>query len=166
MPIDFFTSGCKSTTSKDNFGLCDDPPPANDPAYIDEVSPEKWIAEVENKDEVSIDFHAIDNCVEVLRPNGEKENRCDCILHYGDSLIFVELKDRASTRWLAKGSKQISAMLNRFKENHDMSSFDKVEAYVCNKQKPLARTGNNVAAQRFKDETGLTLRTDRKIKIE
>ncbi len=166
MPVDFFSAGCKSTTSKDKFGLCDDPPPANNPAYIDEDSSEQWIAEVENKSEIPVDFHAIDNCIEILRPNGEMESRCDCMLHYNNSLVFAELKDRGYRGWISKGSKQISNTLRIFKENYNIEEFDKVEAYVCNKQRPLAITGFNTTVQRFKDETRLTLKPDRNIKIE
>ncbi len=166
MPVDFFISGCKSTTSKDKFGLCDDPPPAKNPAYIDEDSPEKWIAEVKNLSKISVDFHAIDNCIEILRPNGEMGSRCDCMLHYDKSLIFVELKDRGHGGWIAKGSKQISNTIRIFKQSNDIDDYDKVKAYVCNKQRPLAITGTNTTAQKFKDETGLTLKLDRNIKLE
>jgi hypothetical protein len=166
MPIDFFVSGCKSATVKDKFGLCDDPPPAKNPAYIKEDTPDDWIAEVDNKNEISVELYAIDNCIEVLRPNGEMESRCDCMLHYSNSLVFAELKDRASRGWLAKGSSQVSTTINKFKENHNINDFDKVEAYVCNKQRPLAITGINTTVQKFKDETGLILKSDRNIKIE
>ncbi len=166
MPVDFFTSSCKSGTAKTKFGLCDDPPPATNPAYIDELTQEKWIAEVINKNEISIDFHAIDNCIDIKRPNGEMESRCDCMLHYNNSLIFVELKDRVSSGWLAKGGDQVSITICKFKEFHNINVFDKVEAYVSNKQRPLAITGYNTVAQKFKDKTGLTLKPDRNISIE
>lgn len=166
MPVDFFISGCKSTTSKNKFGLCDDPPPAKNPAYINEDIPENWIAEVENKEEISVDFHAIDNCIEILRPNGEKESRCDCMLHYKNSLVFAELKERGYSGWISKGSKQISNTIKIFKENHNINDFDKVQAYICNKQRPLAIIGSNATVQKFKDETGLTLKPDRNIKIK
>ncbi|MCT4602637.1 MAG: hypothetical protein N4A59_07040 [Marinifilum sp.] len=166
MPVDFFISGCKSTTTKDQFGLCDDPPPANNPAYIDEDSSEKWIAEVKNAGEILVNFHAIDNCIEILRPDGSMESRCDCMLHFNNSLIFAELKDRGYRGWIAKGSKQISNIIRIFKENYNVNEYDKIEAYICNKQRPLARTGTNTTVQKFRDETGITLKLDRNIKLE
>ncbi len=167
MPVDFFIPGCKSTTTKDKFGLCDDPPPAKNPAYINENTPGKWIAEVENNSEIPVDFHAIDNCIKLLRPNGEPESRCDCMLHYKNSLLFVELKDRAYRGWISAGSKQVANTIQKFKENHNTTDFDKIEAYICNKQRPLAITGVNETAQRFKDKTdGLTLRVSRTINID
>jgi hypothetical protein len=36
MPINFFVEEAKTTSSYLKFGLCDDPPPAQNPAYIDE----------------------------------------------------------------------------------------------------------------------------------
>ncbi len=166
MPIDFFISGCKSTTAKDKFGLCDDPSPAKNPAYIDENSSENWIAEVDNVGEILVDLHAIDNCIEILSPNGEMESRCDCMLHFNKSLIFAELKNRGYRGWIAKGSKQVSNSIRIFKENHDIGDYDKVEAYVCNKQRPLAITSISTTVQKFKDETGLNLKIERNIKIE
>jgi len=166
MAIDFFIYGCKSTTVKDRFGLCDDPPPSKNPAYIEENTPEDWVAVVENKNVISVDLHAIDNCIEILRPNGELESRCDCMLHYNNSLVFAELKDRASRGWLTKGSSQLTITIRKFKENYNIEDFDKVEAYVCNKQRPLAITGSNTIVQKFKDDTGLILKPDRNIKIK
>lgn len=166
MPVDFFISSCKSTTVKNKFGLCDDPPPATNPAYIDEYVQDKWIAEVINKNEITVDLHAIDHCIEIKRPNGEMESRCDCMLHYNNSLIFIELKDRASSGWLKKGGDQVSITIRKFKEFHDTNIFKKMEAYVCNKQRPLAITGMNTVTQKFKDETGLILKPDRKVIID
>ncbi|MCF8362774.1 MAG: hypothetical protein K9G70_09155 [Prolixibacteraceae bacterium] len=165
MPVNFFIYGCKSTTSKSKFGLCDDQHNEKKPAYIDENIVHKWIAEVENRNMISVDFHAIDNCIEILKLNGGMEKRCDCMLHYNNSLIFAELKDRGYRGWIARGSSQISKTIKIFKENHDINYFDKVEAYICNKQRPLAILGINTTAQKFKDETGLTLNINRKIKI-
>ena len=93
------------------------------------------------------------------------ESRCDCMLYFNNCLIFVELKDRTSSGWLKKGADQISITFNKFKEFHDCSNYEKVEAYVSNKQRPLAITGMNTIADKFKDETGLTLKAERNIKI-
>lgn len=165
MPVDFFITLCKSTTANKEFGLCDDPNQPVDPAYIDISSKERWIGKVDNRDGISVDFHAIDNCIDIRRANGEMESRCDCMLYYNNSLLFVELKDRASMGWLKKGRDQVLITINKFKEFHNINDYDKVEAYVCNKQRPLAITAINTIMQRFKDETGLTLKADRNIII-
>lgn len=35
MGINFFDANCQGRTNQSKFGLCDDPPPAKNPAYID-----------------------------------------------------------------------------------------------------------------------------------
>jgi len=44
MPIDFFKPSCKTNSNSIKFGLCDDPPPDANPAFIDEMDQSKWIA--------------------------------------------------------------------------------------------------------------------------
>jgi hypothetical protein len=44
MRINFFDINCQSKTNQPKFGLCDDPPPSNSPAYIDTDDCSKWIA--------------------------------------------------------------------------------------------------------------------------
>ena len=61
MVVDFNKKGCVETTCKAIFGICDDPPPANDPAYLDFLDSEKWIAWVDNEHQKDIIFTAIDH---------------------------------------------------------------------------------------------------------
>lgn len=165
MSIDFFKECCKTTSKNNKFGLCDDPPPANNPAYIDESDEPKWIAEVQNINETLVGFYAIDHCVDIFKSDGEMESRCDGMLHHENNLTFVELKDRGSRGWLSKGRDQLTITVSAFKSAHDINAFDEVVAYICNKQRPLAITGNNTEVQRFKDDTGFLLRPDRNIII-
>ncbi|MFN5894258.1 MAG: hypothetical protein ACK45Z_16760, partial [Dolichospermum sp.] len=109
MSINFFKSTCQSQTNQYKFGLCDDPNKDKDPAYIDTVDCSKWIAIVENNQEIEVIFTAIDNCIEILRSNGERENRCDGMLTYNNHIIFVELKERKYTNsvWIDEGENQL-----------------------------------------------------------
>lgn len=179
MPIDFFTAPCgrqdgnckkpgiicKSTTAISEFGLCDDPPPSNFPAYIDTENQAKWIAVVKNPDLKEVTFKAIDNCVPLIRADGQSESRCDGMLEVENTLKFIELKDRGTSHWLSKGRKQLTVTIQIFRANHEISKYKKVEAYVCNKQRPLAVTGNNTEVQQFKNDTGLLLKASRSISI-
>jgi hypothetical protein len=173
MPINLFDSACKTSSDATLFGLCDDPPPATNPAYIDETDSTKWIAEVENNGGIVVDFYAIDHCVEILRPNGEMESRCDGMLHYGTNLTFVELKNRGGSGWLSGGIEQLTKTIETFKNNHNVNKFNLKEGYVCNKQRPLAVRSIGAMAEKFKDETaillgnsGLLLKADRNIEIK
>lgn len=167
MSIDFFKRVCKFTSNKNEFGLCDDPSPSANPAYIDEVDASKWIGEVKNLEEKQFDFYAIDHCIDLLKPNGKMDSRCDGLLHHDNSLIFVELKQRKikGSEWIKDGRKQLKITIDHFKTNHDIKSFEKVVAYVCNRYKPKVNMGHSVQLQMFKDETGFILRAQKSIII-
>jgi len=180
MPIDFFTAPCaevagncktagivcKGTTNVDEFGLCDDPPPATLPAYIDTVDKNKWIAIVNNAVAKDVTFKAVDHCVTILRPDGTRENRCDGLLTYDNNIIFVELKDRAYSGWLGGARNQLTKTINVFAAEYNIATYNLVEVYVSNKLKPLTNAAHNIEKQKFKDETGLTLTVQREIIIQ
>ncbi|MCB9036883.1 MAG: hypothetical protein H6557_09715 [Lewinellaceae bacterium] len=165
MAINFLDTNCRTESNKGQFGLCDDPPPAADPAYIDETDASKWIGIVNNHTRINIEFYAIDNCVTVLRADGSLESRCDGLLSYQENLIFVELKPRGGGQWLKKGREQLTITINRFKLEHDITVFNKVEAYVCNNLRPLAHSGQASNIQKFRDDTGLILRGQQTINL-
>jgi hypothetical protein len=166
MQIVFFDDSCKTTTNNVIFGLVDDPAPSTNPAYIDEVDANKWIAEVINRSQFQVDFFPIDHCVVIIRPDGNDESRCDGVLKYDQKLIFVELKDRNHSGWLADGSEQLKVTFNIFKLYYDIRTFQKIEAYVSNKQRPYAITSSNSLCQKFKDDTGIQLKINRQITLE
>ena len=61
---------------------------------------------MENTTCIAIDFHAIDNCIELKRPGEEDEQRCDVILVHSDQIIFLELKD-VQKKWITGGIDQL-----------------------------------------------------------
>lgn len=166
MSINFFDDTCKTESNKSNFGLCDDTPPPEKPAYIDENNPSKWIGKVINSTKKDVDFYAIDNCVRIFKADEvSKESRCDGMLHFDKNLIFVELKMRGSSGWLAKARAQLTVTLNKFKLDNNLSDFDKTKAFACNGLKPSANQGNNIELQKFKDDTGLIMYAQQDIDI-
>lgn len=168
MPIDYF-SKCKTSSNKNKFGLCDDENPASAPAYIDENNSLKWIGVVNNPNEKNINFNAIDNCIDIRRDDNTIDKRCDGVLSYEQSLIFVELKkrkDRKGNKWFKEGREQLTATIKRFKQEVDIDSFDNVKAYVCNSLRPQAYVGQAVNIQKFKDDTGFILYGKQAIDIE
>lgn len=165
MPINFFDPNCKTESDISRFGLCDDPPPDSNPAYIDENDPSKWIATVNNNIQEIVRFYAIDNCVPILRPNGDMESRCDGLLLYSNKLIFIELKSREGGQWLKKGREQITTIVNIFKSQNNINSYAKVEAYVCNSLRPMTHFGQASNIQKFRDDTGLMLKGTNAIEL-
>ena len=166
MHVNFFEERCKSESNSRYFGICDDPEAARTPAYLDEdeLNNQNWIGKVSNSSSETIEFFAIDNCVKLLRPGGEIQNRCDGLLRFDNKLIFVELKS-GKHGWLGKGRKQLTQTINRFKEEYNISSFNKVKAYLCNNMRPRATSNHKIEIQKFKDETGLILRVEQEIRI-
>ena len=168
MPVDFFKDNCKTTSNFAEFGLCDDPHPNQEPAYIDETEEDKWIGLVDNSLRKMISFYAIDNCIHLVKPDGTDAKVCDGLLYFDNCLIFVELKSRRmkGSAWLKNGRSQLKSTINEFKSNNDISTYQKVEAYVCNSLKPNFNQGHSVQIQKFKDETGgLILRVQQRILI-
>lgn len=169
MQVDFFNNPSKDTTNQSRFGLCDDVSPVDSPrtpAYIDRSDEDKWTAVVTNSDMKAATFYPIDNCIEILRPDGKMDNRCDGMLEYDNNLIFVELKDRCSNhRWVAEGLNQLKVTINNFKVHHNINAFASISAQLCNKQRPMAVVSCNTAVNRFKDETGYKVCVDRNITI-
>lgn len=160
MGINFFEPCCQTITNEVVFGLCDDPPPSNAPAYIDTTNSIGWIATVQNANATEVTFTAIDHCIDIRRDNGEMDSRCDAMLIYEDKIIFVELKERNSGKWFKKAEDQLRATISTFGANNNLSSYSQKIAYVANKLKPNFQSGNTEKIAKFRDETGFILRTE------
>jgi hypothetical protein len=158
MSIYFFDANCQSQTNQPKFGLCDDPPPLENPAYIDTVDCSKWIAIVENNQEIEVIFTAIDNCIEILRSDGTMDNRCDGMLTYNNHLIFVELKEKNyRNNWVVNGEKQLKNTINVFIANHDLAIYKYKKAYIANNKKPNFQSSQMGRMARFEAETDFRL---------
>ena len=151
-----------------SFGLCDKPHPAKEPAYINESDQSLWIGIVRNPQQFKVEFFAIDHCVDLLRADKKQSKRCDGLLRYKKNLVFVELKDRRQkgSKWLKEGIEQLIATIDIFKEQCGLGSFDQIEAYVCNRLKPLANQGHASKIQAFKNDTGIILKPKQLIEIK
>lgn len=158
MNINFFDPLCQTIINASVFGICDDPPPPAKPAYIDTINQNKWIASVENINQRELTFVAIDNCIEIFRNDGNMDSRCDAMITFQDTIIFVELKDRQSSGWLAKGESQLRNIIGIFAANYDLSSYKSKIAYVSNKSKPNFQSGQMTRIQKFKNDTGFALK--------
>lgn len=167
MGIDFFNTQCKSSSNKKIFGLCDDPPPAENPAYIDEDNGENWIAVVENHYEQEINFVAIDNCILIKRENGEPSKRCDGMLYFEDTVIFVELKDRKGTPkdWKEDAENQLKETISFFEKQNEAKNFKNKKAYICNKTVPKANTKNQARMDKFFADTKYNLEIKNRIEV-
>lgn len=158
MPIDFFADNCTSKSSQKTFGLCDDLPPATNVAYIDETDGSKWIAVVENERRIEVSFVGVDNCPEIVlsRADGTTESRCDGMLYYENTIIFVELKDRdiyPSKKWLDKAYNQLKSTILVFEQTDEHDDFPIKKAFIANRARPFFSTGQQERIARFNSET-------------
>ncbi|MFP5041504.1 hypothetical protein [Parasediminibacterium sp. JCM 36343] len=163
MALDFNKASFTETTSATIFGICDTPPPATNSAYLDYAKSDDWIACVENDLSKPVIFTAIDHCTDIVPPDAE---RCDGMLRFEDTIIFVELKDRNSGRWLGKAKDQLSSTINIYKKEIGLNGLTKFYAYVSNKQRPYFYAANMSLAEEFEADTGFVLQVEQVIKIQ
>lgn len=96
-----------------------------------------WFARVENLDGGQVIFTAIDKCILRYRPvTNEMESTCDGMLEKGTTLCLVELKDRNSSGWVAKGKSQLESTIRLLKLEENLSRFSDRRAIIANKQRP------------------------------
>ena len=167
MSVNFNDAKCQTFSNNKIFGLCDDPPPKINPAYINENNGATWIAVVENESRYEVTFTAIDNCIDTLRKNSEMKQRCDGMLTYKSTVIFVELKDRDAkgNDWVEEAIPQLKSSINTFEDTKIADDFDRKLAYIANKQHPKFKSTQQNRMNKFFDDTSYVLRVQGRIKL-
>lgn len=165
MSINFSEAACQTFSDRKLFGLCDDPPPASNHAYIDENDGAKWIAVVMNDDRYNVTFTAIDNCISINRPDGKHAKRCDGVLNYDSTVTFVELKQRGAigNAWVTDAEKQLRATIGFFELEDVAGDFSKKKAYIANSEYPKFKESQARRMEQFFDDTGYVLRIENRI---
>lgn len=165
MKIDFFVPHCQTANiSASVFGISD--PRDGGPACIDLHNRDLWVAEVENRRRISLNFTAVDNCIEILREDGQMDNRCHGILTGGDYLIFIELKDQRE-EWIQHAvENQLKTTITYFKANYDITRYRKRYAYACNRRHPQFQYSHMTMMEEFRQTTGVRLCIVNKIVIK
>jgi hypothetical protein len=165
---EFFLEEYIQQSCKKRFGVCDTPPPPSEKAYIDEDNGKDWIAVVENHDKKSISFVPIDNCIELRRPDNTMDNRCDGLLYYDTTIIFVELKNATSkgNDWIVHADKQLRATIGHFEISSHDKSIERKRAYIANSAKPRFRSSQAERMERFLSDTGYVLRIENRIVVD
>lgn len=166
--IDFFPTEHIASSSRRKFGICARPAPAAEKAYIAEKQGQDWIAAVDNIPQLKVSFIPIDHCIELRRPDGKMDNRCDGCLFYEDTIIFVELKQRKGkgSQWIKDGEQQLRTTIGYFEQQEEAQNFPVKKAYIANSEKPFFREGQAIRMERFFSDTNYILRIENRIKIE
>ncbi|MGL5133932.1 MAG: hypothetical protein ACRC78_15515, partial [Planktothrix sp.] len=94
--------------------------------------------------------------------------RCDGILTYQNSIIFVELKERnyRNSTWIEEGEKQLKNTIELFIENNKITNYKSKKAYIANRKKPSFQYAHNERMQKFRNTTGFRLIIQNTIKIK
>ena len=168
MSIIFFEAKCQTSSARKLFGLFDDPPPASNPACIDELDGAKWIAVVVNEDTYQVTFTAIDNCITIKRPDGKSAKRCDGVLTYNSTVTFVELKQRGAigNEWVKDAEKQLRTTIGYFELEDDAEDYNKKKAYIANSEHPKFKESQTRRIEQFFDDTGYVLRIENRIILQ
>jgi hypothetical protein len=167
MSINFSDANCQTSSNRKIFGLCDDPLPDSNPAYINEDDGGKWIAVVVNDDRYNVTFTAIDNCIEIKRTDGKPAKRCDGVLTYDSTVIFVELKQRGArgNAWVTDAEEQLRATISYFELEDVAENYNTKEAYIANSEHPKFKESQMRRMEQFYVDTGYVLRIVNRIKV-
>ncbi len=146
--MNFFDPVCQEPAiNESEFGLCDDQNGTRAYANINDRT--KWIATVQNDNNKSLTFTAIDKCV--LNDDEESDRgRCDGMLisYSNEHIFFVELKVQAKN-WIQSAINQLESTVRFFIENHDISVYRYKKAFACNKKHPHFQEIDNELNLRF-----------------
>ena len=168
MAVDFENPPIVMYSSKSKFGLCDDQPPLpKGPAYLDERNGEKWVAVINNEPRFPVRFVPIDNSIEILRADGKSAKRCDGMMSFNQTVIFVELKEinMKGADWIKKADLQLRSTIKYFEDEAISDTFRIKKAYIANSERPKFRVKQTERMERFEDETGYVLRIENRIML-
>jgi hypothetical protein len=165
MSINFFEAKCQTISRHHIFGLCDDPSPALNAAYINETNGSIWIAVVENENRYDTTFTAIDNCIEIKRQDGKQAKRCDGVLTFNTTVTFVELKQRGAfgNAWVIDAEKQLRSTIGYFEQEDIAENYSIKKAYIANSEHPKFKESQARRMEQFFDDTGYILRVENRI---
>lgn len=164
----FLDKKCQTFSDRKLFGLCDDPHPASNPAYIDEKDGAKWIAVVINEYRYDVTFTAIDNCIPIDREDGKFAKRCDGVLTFNSTVTFVELKQRGAigNAWVIDAEKQLRTTIGYFEMEDEAEDYNKKNAYIANSEHPKFKESQARRMEQFFNDTGYVLRIVNRIILQ
>jgi hypothetical protein len=167
MIIDYFVARCQTHSSRPLFGLCDDPAPATNRAYISEDNGGSWIAIVENENRFNVTFTAIDHCIDIRRPDRTMAHRCDGLLTYNTTAILVELKQQGGlgNQWVIQAESQLRESIVYFEREDESNKFTTKRAYIANSEHPKFKETQMQRMERFFNDTEYVLQIVNRIKL-
>ena len=168
MSINFSETICQTFSNQKLFGLCDDPPPPHKAAYIDEINGSNWIAVVVYDEKYDVTFTAIDHCIQISRADGKLSKRCDGVLTFNSTVIFVELKEIGGkgNNWVLAAEEQLKITIRHFEAQSNAENFNQKKAYISNSERPKFKESQTRRMNQFFIETGYILRVENRIILQ
>lgn len=163
---DIFKKLCQDTTQVKRFGICDDKP--HQRAYLDITEGRKWMAVVQNDLEQEVTFTALDHCIEFNKANGQKESRCEGLLTYRGTIIFVEIKERTgdAKTWAKDADIQLRNSITLIESKINLQAFPNKRAIIANPLQTKSQEKHSVRMKQFLEQTGYLLSVQNRIIIE
>ncbi len=165
---DLFPSDCTQQTMAKSFWLIDDmhPTPGSADRHAgfthSEVSDKRSRSKIEvlNPDAKLVLVTGIDKCVPFIRPGtADVESTCDIVLRYGQAIMFVELKAKA-TGGIEEGLSQIRSTINLYGGRVGLNSYAEKRAFV-----KVTHESINERAKALYRETGFKLTITAPVRI-
>ncbi len=166
MILNFVEAACQDISDRRLFGICDNIPGRR--ARIDEFDGRIWIAVVVNEVRYHVTFTAVDNCIEIRRPDGLMDKRCDGFLFYNTTIIFVELKERGAigNAWVIDGEEQLRTTISYFEDTENAEDYTMKKAYIANSEHPRFKESQIRRMNQFYTDTGYVLRIENRIILD
>lgn len=156
---------CEEVKYDKVLGICD--PEGERPAHTtSENEGLKWIAIIQNPQNMGVQFVPIDKNILIYRANGDMERTCDGMILYGPNICFVELKDVRVGGWLSEAIGQLAKTIEIFNLNHNYRDFEKRHAYPANCRHPQFQCSCREQLQEFRNKYHFTLIPKATIVIE
>jgi len=133
------------------------------PAFIDYDNKKDWNAIIESSGRSDFNFIAVDNNIPYYDKNGNEKNRCDAMIWTENTVVFIELKDKAKD-WLDDAIVQLKSTIELFEETDGLDKFKFKKAYACNKSRPSFNHQFKDRMQQFFRDTRVSLHPEMVIK--
>lgn len=163
---DIFQVLCEDVTNNTHFGICDDKP--HQRAYIDTEDGKKWMAVVQNDSNQEVTFTALDNCIEFNKATGKKESRCEGVLTYNNTILFIEIKERSGNAksWAKDADDQLRNSITLIESKINLDKYINKRAAIINRLQTRSNEKHTVRMKQFKEETGYVLRVNYRIVLD
>lgn len=94
--------------------------------------------------------------------------RCDGVLMYNSTVIFVELKQRGAkgNAWVEDAIPQLKSTIESFEKTELSENYNQKKAYISNSEHPKFKTSQIERMEKFYIDTGYILRIEARIKLQ